>query len=76
MTKNKHEDKEPKNKNEEKSSKNIEKEQKNKIKQLEEHLLQECEIPLSQIEPKYYSQMLEGSSVKKVQDSGRLPAAT
>lgn len=38
MTKNKHEDKEPKNKNEEKSSKNIEKEQKNKIKQLEEQL--------------------------------------
>ena len=42
-----------------------------KIKQLEEQLLQECEIPLSQIEPKYYSQMLEGCSVKKVQDSGK-----
>ena len=39
-----------------------------KIKQLEEQLLQECEIPLSQIEPKYYSQMLAGCSVKKVQD--------
>jgi adenylate cyclase class 2 len=35
-----------------------------KIKQLEEQLLQECEIPLTQIEPKYYSQMLDGNSVK------------
>ena len=34
------------------------------IKQLEEQLLQECEIPLTQIEPKYYSQMLDGNSVK------------